>query len=166
MFGTKKPSPQAHSMSSVWAGMTALMAELEGQTRRLEAEVSDMGDALQLKLDSMVLLASQLSKERARVVEDYGKRRAAGGFSPAEDDAFWSRLADMDALIDKTNGQVDDARLRIYFPAARGYLWRTAAPGLYVSSLAAALGMQSDASSLSSRLHARTFGSSASQSNP
>lgn len=132
MFGGKKVAA-AHPLTPIWAGISALMAELEGQSRRLEAEVGDMAEAFQMKLGGLEVLASQLAKERAAVVEDFNKRRSAGTLAPADEDTFWLKVADMDALAEKTSGQVDDARLRIYFPAAKGYLWRIAAPGIFAA---------------------------------
>lgn len=92
-----------------------------------------MAEALQMKLDGMIQLAAQLAKDKGIHVEEYSKRCAAGPVASVEDDAFWARLADLDLLIEKTSKQIDDARLRIYFPAARGYLWRLAVPGLYAA---------------------------------
>lgn len=134
MFGGgKKLAAQAHPLTPIWAAISVLMTELEGQTRRLEAEVGDMAEAFQRKLDGLVQLTMQLAKERASVVEDFNRRRAAGALAPAEEDSFWLRIAEMDALAERTSAQVDDARLRTYFPAARGYLWRIAAPGIFAA---------------------------------
>jgi hypothetical protein len=120
----------AHPLMPIWAAISALQTELEGQTRKLEQEATSMAGELQLRLDQLRAASMQLSKRRVAVVEEY--RSGSSLLSSIEEELFLTKLERIDEEIQKKNEAVDETTLRQFFPAAKGFIWHLAVPGVFV----------------------------------
>jgi hypothetical protein len=135
MFGlSKATTPQpASPLAATWAAIIAAQNDLEGDRKAMEAEVDDMSTGLQSKLEGLKKVHALLSDLRKSSVDAYNSKRTAGTMSASEEEAFWSALALHDEELQKASNQLDETQLRLYFPAAKGFLWRLAVPGLFAA---------------------------------
>ena len=118
--------------------MNGVLASLEALQRKKIDEASEVESVFQAKIDGLCRFQQVLSAERIQLISTYNARQraaAAGGTSLPDnvEEEFWTKVGELDSLLEKTQAQVDDARLKMYFPAAKGYTFRMAAPGIYLA---------------------------------
>lgn len=129
-----KPST-ASPLSQVWNELSSIMAAQQAAHKRKADEASEVESVFQAKIDGLLRFQSVLQSERQTLVNAFNSKKAAARqpLAVEETEAFWTKLADLDGLLDRTATQIDDARLKMYFPPAKGYTYRMAAPGVYLA---------------------------------
>jgi len=138
---SRTDSPIAASsiaLRTMWDELTGALNSLEALQRRRVDEASENESVFQAKIDGLVRFQQLLTTERTQLIATYNARQraaAAGGGTLPEgvEEEFWTKVGELDSLLERTQSQVDEARLKMYFPAAKGYTFRMAAPGIYLA---------------------------------
>lgn len=119
-------------------GAAAAYDELLGLVRTADAvrkrkadEAADLDEVWNRKIESLVMFRQGLEKDRSSLVASYNSSKAAR--TQEAEDEFWAKIADVDGLLKRTSEQIDDAKLKLYFPVSKGYTYRIAAGGTYLA---------------------------------
>jgi hypothetical protein len=121
--GSHSPQQKEHPLKAIMDEIHAIMRHLDAQQHKQEAAFEEMQGMFNMKVASLEDFFKLVSHEKSELLRKFNQ--------VSDEEEFWSKLADLDLMCDRTQSQIDEIKSMIYFSPFKGYTYRFAAPGVY-----------------------------------